>query len=450
MGKPPQVVIYERGSEASNARSDGYSIGIRSGKLIGGKQALQHMGLWSQILDDSITRDSDEHGYSGLWSLDWRRFAKLRRASCKNGPQVSLRIARVKLREQLLNAAQQGAEVVWEVSCISAVPTSEGRTRVVLSDGSEEECDVLVVADGANSRIRACIRPDDCLNFAGPVSIAAVSNFPGPLPKPVSRDWGIVPSGSGVALFASSMGEGTANWSLSYLSEAPREECRQPLTPEASAKLLQEAAERGKPFQEPFQTLLKNSDKDTVMVFNAMDKQPFAHGIANGVPTGIIFIGDSNHAVSPFAGSGANLALQDGWDLAECLCTYAMLEKAVAAYDARSMPRASVSLRKSHTSIKITHSSGLEWAVWECLLLGMGKALSLRYKCEDVFASLHEVFMRLPAHAIRHLRLRSVPIGCRYIQSGEVHPHDMKKPLRFPDPSDRVWRRSSQSENSMQ
>ena len=49
---------------------------------------------------------------------------------------------------------------------------------------------------------------------------------------------------------------------------------------------------------------------------NALDKRPFAHENCSL----IIFIRDSNHAICPFAGNGANMTLCDAWDLAEQLC----------------------------------------------------------------------------------------------------------------------------------
>lgn len=384
LGKFPDVTHYERDHGQPDLSREGYSISIRSDEMSAGIQALQQMKILDALLDISITRKGNERGYFGLWSLDWRRLVRVRDEAPGGLPTSGMRIARTKMRRVLLEAATKHGEIVWDVACTAVLPTTDESIGVRLSNGKEDSCDFLVVADGANSKLRSCVRPDDKLNFAGPVSISAISRFSGPSPEPVSRDWGIVPSGQGVALFVSPMGEQSANWSLSYMADAPRREQRQPLSPDLSTQLLQEAKERGAVFKEPFQTLVEHSDTATLMVFNAMDKEPFAHGAANGMPDSIVFIGDSNHAVSPFAGNGANIALKDGYDLAECLCTHKSVEKAVEVYDKRSLPRASISVRTSHVSIAVVHSSGLTWVLYHSLLLLLGGIMSIWYKCKDI------------------------------------------------------------------
>lgn len=384
LGKFPDVTHYEREHGLPDLSREGYSVSIRSDEFSAGVQVLQQMNILDALLDLSVTRKGNERGYFGLWSPDWRKLVRIRDKPPRGLPSSGMRIARTKLRRVLLEAATEHGEIIWGVACTAVLPTTDGSIRVRLSNGKEDSCDFMVVADGANSKLRDCVRPNDRLNFAGPVSISAVSQFSGPPPEPVSRDWDIIPSGQGVALFAAPMDEQSGNWSLSYMADVPRMEQRQPLSPELSTRLLQEAKERGAVFKEPFQTLVEHSDIATLMVFNAMDKHPFAHGAANGVPDGIIFIGDSNHAVSPFSGKGANLALKDGYDLAECLCTHKSLEKAVEVYDKRSMPRASKALRTSHVSIAIVHSSGLTWAFYHSLLLLLAGIMSFWYKCKDI------------------------------------------------------------------
>jgi 2-polyprenyl-6-methoxyphenol hydroxylase-like FAD-dependent oxidoreductase len=382
MGTFPHVSHYEREERLPDPCREGYSISIRCDKSCAGVQTLDDMKIYKALRAVSVIRDGNERGYHGYWSLDWRRLVRVREKASSEST-VRMRIGRIKLRRVLLEAASKHGEIIWGVSCTSVLPKTDGSIVVILSTGQKVPCDLLIVADGARSKLRACVKPHDKLSFAGPVSISAISRFPGRPPDPTSRDWGIVPSGEGIALFASPMDEKSANWSLSYMSDRPRRELRQPLPVNMNEELLSEAKRIGGVFREPFQTLIEHTDPATLMVFNAMDKDPFLHGAANGVPDGIIFIGDSNHAVSPFAANGANIALMDGYDLAECLCSYATVAEAVKTYDKRSLPRAARSLRNSHVSIAIVHSKGLKWSFYHSCLRLLGSIMSVWYFCKD-------------------------------------------------------------------
>lgn len=96
---------------------------------------------------------------------------------------------------------------------------------------------------------------------------------------------------------------------------------------------------------ELFANLINSTDSSIAFVIPARDKKPFSH---ENVLPGVVFIGDSNHAVSPFAGNGANTALADGWDLAGFLLTSDSIGNTVAAYDKVSVPSAQRTLNSSH------------------------------------------------------------------------------------------------------
>jgi len=89
-------------------------------------------------------------------------------------------------------------------------------------------------------------------------------------------------------------------------------------------------------------------DLATLTFTNRTDKPPFKHKAdeLNALP--VVFIGDSNHAVTPFAGNGANMALKDGWDLADQLVTSDSLETAISKLDSLSFPRSSLTLKISY------------------------------------------------------------------------------------------------------
>ncbi|SMQ53071.1 unnamed protein product [Zymoseptoria tritici ST99CH_3D7] len=389
MGKFPNIKHYEREDGPSGLSREGYSMSIRSDEMSEGIQALQKMQVLDKLMDVSIFREGIERGYFGLWSLDWSRLAIVRDTTPPGVPKSGMRVARTKLRQVLLDEASKYGEISWGTSCTKATSMDDGTYAVELSDGTKDTCGFIIVADGASSKLRACIKPDEKLSFAGPVTIGAVSRFEKDVPQVIKRDWGIVASGQGVAFFASPMFERTSNWALSYMADIPRTELRQPIPLEQCKQLIEEVKGRGKMFQEPFQSLIKNSDLGTLMVFNNMDKQPFAHGTINGVPDGVFFIGDSNHAVSPFAGNGANMALKDGFDLAECLCIYSSIQEAASSYDMRSIPRAATSVRFSHGSIAVIHSTGWTWKFYRSLLVLFGMAMSIWYSFQDVCGAFH-------------------------------------------------------------
>ena len=138
--------------------------------------------------------------------------------------------------------------------------------------------------------------------------------------------------------------------------------------------MLDECRKLGKIYEEPFASFIENTDLDSVFSMPARDKQPFPHDTSLGP---IAFIGDSNHAVSPFAGYGASLAMKDGWDLAEQVCGSRKLDEALKAYDAISIPRAKKVLDMSHGRIRDMHKVGVRFWVWKVFVIVGGYMLWL-------------------------------------------------------------------------
>jgi 2-polyprenyl-6-methoxyphenol hydroxylase-like FAD-dependent oxidoreductase len=104
--------------------------------------------------------------------------------------------------------------------------------------------------------------------------------------------------------------------------------------------------DRGRVIAQPFKTLAQATDVSNVGIYNAKDKAPFPHIEKKGTPKhgNVIFIGDSNHTMSPFAGNGANMALMDGWELANELCKSNSLLAAVTTYGLLSLPRSKIAI----------------------------------------------------------------------------------------------------------
>ncbi|CAF4687076.1 unnamed protein product, partial [Rotaria sp. Silwood2] len=139
-------------------------------------------------------------------------------------------------------------------------------------------------------------------------------------------------------------------------------------------EILTEAKERTKVYGEPMPTLFKETLRSSVAVFNAKDMTPFRnHG-------SVIFIDDAQHAMSPFAGNGANMAIMHGYQLADQLVHAKDLTTAIKSYDDLSIPRSTSAINMSRRSIAIGHSQGFWKYMWVTVLKLMGWYFGLNYQ----------------------------------------------------------------------
>lgn len=363
--KPPRITVYERRKKEEPAGKHGYTMTIRSDNMSGGMQALQSLGLLDAALDASITGQQGRE--MQLWNANWNTILKFNHEpSPPDGlPVHNMLITRSALLRLLMEALPD-ADVRWEVGCESATMLKNSRMRVILSNGMTDDCDLLIASDGSNSKIRASLRPQDTLDYAGVFSRSATARCSTGLAEPLKKEYGLVLGGQGSALFMSPVDDHTAVYSLSTRSAERRRHLRGTEAMVVKDHILAEARERGQPFMKHFKQLLEATDPETLAVFNFMDKQPIPHSEVADMP--VVFIGDSSHAVSPFAGNGANMALMDGIDLAVELSKAIGLRDAIAAFDGKSIVRSKRAVDMSHWTITIAHSTGWRLFCWSWLL----------------------------------------------------------------------------------
>ncbi|GAW23332.1 hypothetical protein ANO14919_128880 [Xylariales sp. No.14919] len=378
--EPPVVVIYDRDAKESSIGREGYSLSLNGVDHDSGLYALKQLGLLDEIVDlavFSVEEQDRKTGHFTMWTHEFQPMISVRPKAIAGLPTAGMRIARRDLRRVLVEAASASTDIRWGTACTSVQQLEGGRLRIRLVDEesaeTEEECDLLVAADGASSKIRACLRPDDNLQYAGSVQMAGSARFEADLPSPLDANWGGVLTGTGASCFFSRVDQHTLVWALSILEPEPRPKYDNSDSQQAR-EFLRQVREFGRDIAEPFQTILDATDPSTTLVLNARDKQPFPHDMKTGP---VLFVGDANHAVSPFAGNGANLALKDGWDLAEQLCQSTNLNRAAKAYDKRSIPRAVSTLKSSHWRIKVGHATGLSYWMYRIFFTAVGAILSL-------------------------------------------------------------------------
>ncbi|POR38267.1 Uncharacterized protein TPAR_01541 [Tolypocladium paradoxum] len=374
--RPPTVVVYDRHPRDITLQRDAesYSLSVSGHSEAGGLVALQKLGLVDDVFAHAVS-GLDGSGCFKIWGPDWGERMRMRRKPLHGLPTASVRISRKHLRRVLNDAvdAWDRSRMQWESQCVSVRRLDDtGRLRVQIRRGRgeeaesmEEDCDLLVAADGASSKMRAWLRPQDKLQYTGAVLRGGLSKFDGGVPRPPGQDWGFIMSNTGVSCFLSPVDKNTVVWAVGHLERDPVPELDRTSDKDVQA-VIARGQELGSHFQEPFQTIASRTDPKTVMCINARDKPPFRHDDVAAMP--VVFIGDSNHALSPFAGFGANLALSDGWDLAEQLCRASSLAEAVAAYDEISEPRARKILKGSHKNLRAGHSTGWRYWVFSAML----------------------------------------------------------------------------------
>ena len=373
---PPKILIFERDTYDSRIGREGYTLSLRTDIQSGGIQALDRMGLYESVRDASVTatRETGADGEAGnfvLWDAGWGDMMRIASLPVIVGDKElrSCRVRRNALQRVLADAVVgNGDEIHWGTEVLSvrhAVNEEIGAPIVSVSRGTEIRCDLLVAADGARSKIRGILRPEDAeLDFAGVFLVSGTAKYERKdlVPKPLDRDWGLVlggGKGKGVGLFCAPVDSCSAVWALSRPAKEPREhQKRHPLSKADVDALLTEARNLGQGFPKRLESLIDATDPSTLMLCNAMDRPPFAHDPAEKYGP-VVWIGDSNHAVSPFAGNGANMALMDGWDLAASLLRPTQsFGEVLNLYDSTSMKRAGTTLKMSRWAIDVAHSTG--------------------------------------------------------------------------------------------
>ncbi|ROV89719.1 hypothetical protein VMCG_10358 [Cytospora schulzeri] len=292
--KGPDITNFERETRQNSIQQDPYMLDITGGNPDEGLFALQQLGLLHNVRAHSTLNSGLINAYGGL-------------------PAATMRITRDNLKRVLLDKAEKGITTFrWRCTCTSAERLSNGRIQVTVQDAEEgttvtEDCDLLIAADGANSKIRETFRPFDReMDYSGATQIGGISRLPKGLPHPLEENYGLqMSSGEGVCCIYAPFDANTIGWAVSTTGPA-----RNPkfglFTPEELAALKKEALETSSMFEEPFQTIVHATDPATAFVRPAFEKQPFQH---DARMRGVIFVGDANRVVSPFVLVGANIAL---------------------------------------------------------------------------------------------------------------------------------------------
>lgn len=378
------ITILERDPSSVEREAQGYSLSLRADKIGGGSQVLEQIGLLGEIKKAAAPGDRFIMANKNFVPYFEIPPGSTVPSKVPNNPPlpVNIRISRKYLRNILLHSLPVDQCIVqWGAHAVEANTFHNGegkeQVRITLASGELLEGDLLIVADGANSSIRRYLFPEKKLEYAGCVAFTGATHYPdGGLPSLVAEGVTFALDGKGQNVLLAPVDDTKIVFCVSYTTDKPIEEYRgdrKQLTQEQLDHFRAETSKYSKEFgyQSELNSFIVNADPKTIRVINAQDMKPHA----NTANPRIILIGDAAHAVSPFAGNGANMAIVDGFELAEQLLNEKHggdLKAAVKAYDGRSIPRCKRTRGVSHFNISLLHSKGFKLTCFMALFKLMG------------------------------------------------------------------------------
>jgi 2-polyprenyl-6-methoxyphenol hydroxylase-like FAD-dependent oxidoreductase len=315
-----RVTVYER-TEARTDWLQGYRIHINPH----GSRALHDClppALWQRFLDTVSVNDGG-FGFTTEGLHDLLRFAGAEILPDAGPADTHYGASRISLREVLLSGLDG-------VVCLGKTferyeVTADGRVVAHFADGTSATADVLIGADGANSRVRQQLLPHAERIDTGILAIAGKHRLDGAeLPRILREDANIViPTGRGFLFTArwqpdrnASASESaprdflldnTAAYTFWAYADAASQFPAAAIETMGGADLLRIVLDRTAGWAPGLRELLGGSDPQTVNSVRVRTATP-----VDAWPTGrVTLLGDAIHNMTPMAGIGANTALRD-------------------------------------------------------------------------------------------------------------------------------------------
>jgi 2-polyprenyl-6-methoxyphenol hydroxylase-like FAD-dependent oxidoreductase len=331
------VVVLERHT-SPDGRPAGYGIHLNADGL-GALHACLPERNWAQLLETS-TLAPDVVRFHGQ---DLRVLAERDHAGTPaNTDPVTRRRAvnRDALRDALLvgldatDTTSTGGGVIRWGCAFDRFEYTEDGVRVHCADGSVVAADLLVGADGANSRVREQRLPEvrrrdlGIVNIAGRVRLTTdlASTLPANLIDGAVNN--VVPARPGW-MFLSTWNAGAAARFIVWAWAADRSTYPDDLGTAGPGRLLDLVRDRTLTWAAPLRRIIEETDPATVAAIplKTMPELP------DWQPTTVTLLGDAIHSMTPMAGIGANTALHDAGTLRRHLAAGAALDVRVAGYE---------------------------------------------------------------------------------------------------------------------
>lgn len=262
-------------------------------------------------------------------------------------------IDRSPLRNMLLESLQQGT-VVWNSHFISMEKQHEG-WLLHFKNGSSAAADIVIAADGANSRIRPYITNTKAFYTGITMLEGNVHNAKEVTPHVYALANGgkIMAFGNTKDLLLGQKGNGDLGFYASFKSDE-NWAINNGLDYSDTNQLLAWFKKEYSGWSSIWYELFENAA--TPFIPRPIYCMPLEQAW-KALPN-LTMIGDAAHVMPPFAGEGANMAMLDALELSECLTSdkYNTLQEAISFYEINMRKRAAMAAQESLENGERMHS----------------------------------------------------------------------------------------------
>jgi len=308
-----EAEIYE-----ARAESTDYG-GLFLNTACNGLGVLKTLGL-----DEQVSRQGSPIPRMVIWSGNGKRLGEVRNGARAEVGAPSINLLRSRLHQTLREEAERrGIKIVFGKKLQGLQCSAQG-VVATFADGTTAEGSFLVGCDGLHSRVRSLINPDaPAPHYTGLISTGGFARHSSIRPTPET----ILFAFGKRAFFRHHVRSSRElYWFVNFPQPAA------PARGELDMIVSEEWQERMLDlFREdlPLISEMIRATESTIIAYPIYDiaTQPIWH------QGPVVLVGDAIHAVSPNAGQGASLALEDAMMLAKCLRDLPDLEQAFATYE---------------------------------------------------------------------------------------------------------------------
>ena len=264
-------------------------------------------------------------------------------------------IDRGPLRDLLLNTLQPGT-VVWDRQ-FATMQLAGPAWEITFQNGRTATADLVIGADGANSKIRPFVTPirpfySGIMVVEGTVADAARH---APRVSELLQGGKIFALGQEKTLVVSAKGDGSLNFYLGF--KAPE------TWPQASGPDFQSAAQLQAWFAQEFAGWASLWEELFAAAPAACVPRPqYCMPLTQTWPAqpAITLLGDAAHLMPPYAGEGVNMAMLDALELSSCLTSnqFDDLQAAIAHYEHQMRQRAAAVAQDTLAQTAALHAAG--------------------------------------------------------------------------------------------